>query len=615
MTCGDTSSDCMAVPMGSWICPAGMDECAACCWPFSEAYDFYETNDPGHRCCWVGIRSLADSCYTDEGTGELGGEAREGRWCGYGCAGTEGDKAAGPNACDDRYLADMSDEYGGPRWLLPDETADRFRDARGMIHDLRSDEYHPIPPVVNYRRGACWTNGGVEALGIDACRCLGRYRPIVYSGDYPGLGCGEGHPINSPIPDHEEMPDTHFRGGYGWPPRAVGGCINSGQLASTYNWCRQYESCRLAEGVRDVRVVALGRTEGGLAGIAEGLLTPAFMSAKACTANVLVYLLAYTGRDSPCGTSVWNESGHTQSHYMTDTRYRDLYSRLRLYAPTDRPVYAIAVDPDDPADGLMRNKVLRFVQTRPFGDLNFEHLDSLVYGGPGGGQGNGGLSKYARYWEAEPDSEGLTVDGAYTPYGNCRLQQSGLPVIATMRIMRVLYYAVVIPEALTPDYRPANEHRLVEPHIELQIIVQTVTDVRFADAEPTWLQEWRRPTDPKRLRHLELKETMDNRGYQSYTVVDQFGNEGVDTIEYRDSDDRLLTPPLVVEWRGHLGRHGPPALNCIEQRDMIGNMPTVHLAERWENGKVVSGLPMFAETRSEEPSGVFQGHMLIGFGP
>lgn len=631
MACGDTTSDCMMTPLGSWSCGEGAAECAACCWPFSAQYDFPETNDPGHLCCWAGIHNEESGCL-EEVSGELSGEAREGRWCGYGCSGWPGSKAAGYTSSDDTYLAAMSDDGpvraddveepgGGNRWLEPATEYPSHRDAAGMIHDLRSNEYHPVGQNTIYRRGACWTNGGVECFGIDACRCLGRYRPNTYSGD--GFGCGVGVAVNDPIQASDHIPDTQFRAGYGWPPRHQGGCVNNGQLG-TYYWCRQYQSCRRADDhVEDVRVQVVPPIIGGLSQIVEGMMAPAFLSSKCVTANALAYLVAETGRDSACGTSQWETSNHQMTYYLDQTQERDKYRELVLVTrthPWGKP--RLAVDPNHPADAEFKNKILAFVDsTREFGDLKFDRLDAVP--------GNANLSNYRRYYDG--GDGGTVMSGDNSPYGACRLTQSKIPLIATLRVLKIIYHALVVPESLTPDYRQASPERTIEPHIEFQIAIQVVTDVEFdlpdpgeegPPAPPTWMQSWRPADDPKRVRHLTLNRTTDSRGYVLYSVDDQLGNRGVDTIEYLDTDGRQVTPPMLVEWQGHLGGHGEKDRRCTDQRVGIGLAPLAHPDEGlnyWWNalhgrGRSVGGWPTFAETRPDKPMGPYEGYVGVRFG-
>lgn len=559
MPCEWTTGQCLA------LAPQG--EVPVCCPPFSVEYGFEPTDTNGrHPGCWIGIVS--------EGQSE-DGEIREGRWCGWGCAGSAGDDAN----CDDTLLTHMGNSLDGRRWLAPveDSLVSSGRDARGIYHDLRSNEYRAMPPAAtHWYRGTCWYNDGRECFGPDVCACWAKGDRVVPPGE---AHCQPDEiPIGQPL--HCILPDSVYRSGYSWPPSAyVPGGSNSLLMGSYY--CRRFTDSRAGDDHRS-RVTLGTSYVGDTRGVIEGILPPIGANMTQCHPNILIYCAANCEHPPvDCETSIWYIRGSDGYYNLDQSRQR--FNELWLHYDDPR----IGIDEDatelQQASADIKNRVLEAITMRNFDDIRFDRLDhqQLIYG-------NAGLGYYERRWEGRYE---LT-----DAYGACRLAQSGCPVECRLFITRIVVLAHVVLEHLRPTMLDA-ETRQYEPHVRFLIFAELETEARLNGS--CSLTRWDGQVIPLSLDGLIVQPP------------------GTDWIVFRDSRNRMLKPPPSVEWRGFLGGHSRPYSSWYYRGycDPAGVTDVCEQVVEMFQDVPIYGWPVRVDQDQDHPWGIYRGSVTIGLRP
>lgn len=590
---------------------------------YPELYNFNRADTGNRQCCYVGIWNQSGRTCT--GTDRFN-EQSDGRYCGFGC-----------ERCSDRDEGlDQYEFLDGARWLMPSQVSgQRPWDARGMIHDLRSNQYHPIPGRIVYERGTCWQNDGLECFGADACACFGANTidPIVEN--------GECSPVGSPLPGL--LPDEFFRTGYHWPPNSVEG---SGQGNEIWH-CRKFGETRLpaAAGGGHVRstVIVDPTHSGGMDGVTERLMDPALLSSNVCQSDRLAHCTGRFAPGSPCYLNSahgvcteHNTPEHCGDQYHDSAGRNGLFDHLKI----DRDNTAHIVGSDDGYSQLAgptaawKNAILDIVKTVEFPlepeeggaerTISFgalDHQEGLrIY------PSNSAIGWFQREWF------GTAVTAVKVPNGSGtgRLRQAGCLFDYSTFITRVK----IVCRLILQQHRhvnPDDTRKYIYPLARLHIIA--LTSIRIGnlhrptergvdvgcgfvssrDGEPVDLDvrnEWMGEGFSNVLYGLARQQPPVDPGlFEPEIGVADYG----ESFMFFNSDGQQFIPSPFVEWRGFLGGHSKPTSE--DQREGIGTgLSCTRIAEL---RLAVPGWPTHVDTPGgadgDDPAGVYGGHVVVEF--
>lgn len=535
------------------------EDVPVCCDPFAELFGFSEVSTAGrHNGCFVGIRNQGEA---------IDGEVRDGRWCGWGCAGSEGDRFP----CDDHHMLKMADPRDGKRWLRPHPNRPSV-DARGVLHDLRSNQPHLVSRETHFQRGACWYNDGRECFGPDVCSCFRKTIRVPPDEHEP---CPGGEMPGEPLTGILE--DEVYRGGFGWPPDPVRqGSASNSQGDGWY--CRRFNDTRRGSD-RVTSVVLAAESFGGIPNVIEPMLAPIFASTTTCNGNALNHCFGQIEQpaDPQCGTALWE----TRRGFYSESVARDRFDALVVRLNDTSIGTCDAVDEVVEASASFKSRVLRFVREHDFPDDPFARLDHLAVQ-----HGNSGLGRFRKRWDGNVEVPGV--------FGRCRLHQTGCQVDVVCRLQRVeMTCILVLPPSrstiLTRDiFRIATE-----PHVRFQIVAVCAFEASLP--EPCFLlNTWRPLNDPLRIRPLVL---------DGLRVRDD-----LDSIEFVDGSDRPFVPTEVTEWRGFLGDHSDPP--AYQLRTNFASCEELADAFRAFD---VHGWPVALDSRPDDPVHSYAGKVTLGF--
>lgn len=602
---------------------------------FSDLYRFVPTDTHRHQCCFVAVRNT-----TGRGCGDLT-ELNDGLDCGYGC-----------RMCDDLKLDMMVDYLDGKRWLRAEQRGQqRYWDARGLIHDLRSNEYHPIPGSIMYERGSCWENEGRECFQEDACVCFGANVP-----EYPGfksaagtdpddaLNCSEAHEAGDPIGGL--FPDPVFRTGYRWPPGTMAGMVGSNRQGMEQLYCRKFQDTRFpfdAGGGHDfTRVLVSPTKSGGLSGFTEPMFDPILLSSNACNTDRMVGCTARMATQSPCvGHSAWDELLATNpdaspalSFYNQDQPSRARFNYLSING--DNTVHIRGAEDTEGLAGptaKWKNTVLEMIRTGAFQfndpdfgirTLNFDRLDhqhSLQQGG------NLFVGVYRREW----DAEGVFPVDVPNGSGTGRLRMSG----CLFDYKTVLTHVKIECRLILPQVKEWGDYYYIEPLARIHIIGVVsvlVSNVRSGQIErgievPCGVDSWHTGRD---RHHVYLD--VHNRMVEGGSIPEIWASERLrqedgrldppkgsrwdqdESLMFFDSDGKQFLPGRFVEWRGMLGGHSNPSAEHQRFRLEYGGGSCGLVVERFNGHSItIPGWPTHTESNPDDPQQVYGGHIKLEF--
>lgn len=564
MPCESSTGQCLSGPPPNGAC-TGADECPVCCPPFTEVYGFNAVDTFGkHPGCFVGLWSNGQSVI---------GEAREGRWCGLGCSGSAGDVAA----CDDSRLGVYADATDGRRFLRPNMARPPNRDARGLHHDVVSQDYHPVPAVTNWQRGTCWWNDGRECfVDTDVCACWARgdFVPNETGMCWPGA-----HAVGEAL--SHILPDTMVRIGHEWAPDFAPG--NTNEITGQAFYCRKFADTRLGS-ERTSLVTLAAPSFGRVHELAEGMLAPAGLSFSSCVGNILVRCSATIERppgDHPCLTSIWYTRG---PGWYNEHGSRDRFAELCLdFSDPPRVELCPEATPQATALANLKNSVLDTIATESFDGRRFDRIDHEL-----NLRGNVAMGRYERTWS---DPAGVLVPNVFGP---CRLAKAGCPVEATLHLTFVGVFAFVHLFYLRTGMG-ASSLRWVEPYIKLLIVAGLETRVALPDE--CALETWDGRSIPLALNGLNVQP------------------EGLDWIEFMDREGRSMQqPPLVVEWRGSIDGHSRPRSMDFRRRLDLQTEPVLcdAVADLIQHVPV-TGLPSAADSQPDSPNTLYGGQVKVSY--
>jgi len=494
-------------------------------------------------------------------------------------------------------LQRFGDLTNGSRWLKPDIGADS-RDARGLYHDLRSNESHLVPELVRYRRGTCWDNFGLECFGWNVCSCYADNAANVVPSGTPAT-CGEGVTVGFPV--HGLMPDQVFTQGHRWPLRSSG----ADTLFGDGIHCRKFTDT--IEPDRNTHKVEALATE------IDEMLQPMFLHSSGrqgaevhkggCVSN---YMVPYAARvtTSECVGSFARGNTDPERHYNAGFS-RARFDRLEVRENTTRlrEESDVATDIDLPTVRA-KNVILDFVRGHTFdaGDgttVNFEQLDHQY-----AAVGRDALGAYWRQWDGDDQSadQRPVVPGIFGP---CFLKHSRIPVVCELRIRFVRMTISLVLHRLFHERRFAVDTETCEPHARCRIQV-LASVVATLPSGATLTRSWLPVGHEDRTTALAVEN--DPRGMPS-VVPD------IDEIVYVNPDSQRLRSLLRTEWLGFLGYHSnPSSKDQVRDVDYLApiNDQAQDLANKLSRFRVPAW-PYDVDGAFGPGDQVYEGRMTIGF--
>ena len=519
MSCEETTGHCIVeLPEGTF---------SVCCPPLFDGPGEASGTPGNNPECWVGLPGS-----TSSGLGEL----REILGCDTGCI---------PCRDEPSLLMDMADSLHGSRWLAPNDRVIGSRDARGLLHDLRSGEGHLVPTAIVYRRGTCWSNDGRECFDHNVCTCWG-VNEVSSSPPVGSVLCDDGTAVGGELKGL--FADRFFYVGNRWPFRNAGQTVVGGQGV----YCRKFpDSLDRLSPDRDHLVAA---SAPALFGVPD----PIFLHTggpddeirrPACSTNYFVPCTAFNqGGVCPGAFSNVQPGPDPQPppvYYNDGGTSRRRFDRLRILKNTaqlrdDSPLFPLA----DKSQIAARNRILDLVAGSGFGVdgglcqpggtdprcIDFQQLDYQLPA-----LGNSAVGSYWRVWSARhlPIEDRPEVPGVF---GVCELEQSGCLVDCTLRVDFILFQVQLYAHRLQDDAN-INRPKFVDPHARARILVECSVEASFrnSDAPCVLSRPWRDVLDP------------------GHTVVLGFRNPGADAL----SRDTFIAQCLDAEFQACLDT--PPA--------------------------------------------------------
>ena len=512
----------------------------------------------GHGGCYTGIPDIVD-----HGQGNAMG-------CDVGCA-----------PCMDNPLRFFRDANipDGKRWLRALEIP-TARDARGVIHDVRANERHPVGKAISLQSAPSWKNGGTECWGESVCYAWPSPNHFCWKEyDYLPCQCADGEDLAEEISSDRLIPDTLSFGGY-----VLGGDI----------YCRKFWQAN----DRDLNLAA---AEYGI----PGFLAPirrrsstfdAEYGYAACVPNILT---PCTGKvvGSECESGLDNLYGGGPTHYMENEGVRNSFNYLRLFYEDVR------IDREGP-EYEIANQALALMTTTTFSDgsqqgVNFDQLDHR------NDDGNGWVGFWSRGFNYPGEPQYYTnPEALVATFENCRLRAHGCEVVVKVYIARVSVSVLLVPETLTD--RPETSLDPAVRHVEIDARARIDIDL-FVYAQATG-------DCP-----VNISNTVDVRG-SANTLPTADG----DWIQYQTNNGVRFRPPLRVRWEGFLGGHSRPSTarlldltaygtNDQECTWFTGNVNWHESGASERRGLYIPGWPYAAGSTPDDPATVYQGGLVCTF--
>ncbi len=493
---------------------------------------------------------------------------------------------------DPTTLQGAGDTVNGSRWLRPDADEVLSVDARGMHHDLRSNEAHLVPANVIYQRGTCWDNDGFECFGWNVCSCYGDNAADVEPRGDP-RSCGPGVLVGYPVKGL--MPDQVFTQGHRWPLRSSGGVVLFGEGIH----CRKFTDTLAPE--PKTHTVAASATA------VDDMLDPIFLHSSGrfgadihkgtCSSSYFVPLAAKVAASTCPGSYAGGD------YYNYDPASRSKFDMLLIKDITARlrEESDIAVHIDLPTVRA-KNRILEFARTHTFDDgdrgLNFEQLDHYYR------DSDSALGVYRRTWNGSD----LPVDQRPTIpdiFGACFLKYSRIPVTCSLHIRMVRMTVSLVPHRLIREHRFASSTEVCEPHARCRIQVLCTVAASIPGGS-TLSQSWLPEGHPNR--NVELSITNDLMSMPRVAP-------NLDEIVYVDQNGQHLKSLLRTEWWGFLGYHSEPSTRdqsfAMPWGSTIAQQATL-LAMMIDRLKVPAW-PYDAEGSFGPGDNVYEGDVTIGF--
>lgn len=407
---------------------------------------------------------------------------------------------------------------GGSRYLRPKETGSN-RDARGLLHDFRTAEPHPIPGAIDLERAPCSDNFGEECWGYDICEC------------HPGPD-----PTCLPPPDNPDGP-CQCEGGEAMGQPMLGYHPDCGGYLSA-EWTSLMVQCRLVHQHGPLLVHASAGRMFQTALVRDGLSGCSGDALIECTSDV-------RGSDCPSGY-IFSQEPPPQWYndgicHRTVFNWADvIFNITEIRTDIERPkLERTLVD--------AKNAVLSFIATDPlFPDG--KRLDRVDLNPAGTGYWRRGAGTPV---ETPCDDPSLLV--AYT-YPESYLRYSGCHVFAELILLSAMIEFVIDAKKVNRRRPQTNMwDREVYPHVRARITAECGIRARFMDEKDdcVLVRSWLPKDHPEHSRMLTIEPSC--RGFPKVEPP-------IDEIIYVDAQGRRAVPPRLVRWMGYHGDLGikPP---------------------------------------------------------
>lgn len=566
MPCESSVGQCLE-PMGN------TEGLTVCCDPYATSFAFPKVDTFGRDGCFIEIHNE---------TNDFEFEKAHGRWCGFGCTGSSGDLSP----CSDNPIGDHAALMNGQRWLAaPRDGSAAARDARGLLHDLRSNEYHRVGSRIAYEHAPCYLADGQECLSADSCQCWGDNTTWRFGTCESDPSIGVGGLLPGP------QPSGQLRIGYRWPPDSP---IDITSLNGQNIWyCRRFADTRLFGNTSVPHLETMAPTVGG-GGVVEPLLGPILINDNDCAPNYLIYCAAVVpSAQGECETSMRAELTRRGVDPQVTPSYYDGPAQHRYDAITVTPINPGLALPDNAdariaASVALKNRILAWVWGRTIGGISFDRLDHQRIR-----FGNGALGSYQR--RVDGISEPIMPVHGRTVMGNCAIEGHIVARSVSMDA-QIVIEALKIAEVLGEQLR-----RWAEPHVRFIAVIETAIEV--IPAQCVVSRMWHPDGD--------LEYRVDNGPREP--IVDP----PVDSIEWFDDSDRPVYIPSVVEWRGLIGGASIPSSRDL--RIELATGPSADKCEAIARRFSSSEAPLVVKawpSRNDEPrETVYTGAVRLGFVP
>lgn len=456
----------------------------------------------------------------------------------------------------------------GRRWLRPSILHDG-RDATGRLHDLRTGEPHRVPVQVTYDKAPCFDMDGHECYGDPQ----GEHEPgLCRCDDLSGCGLDsprcEGAPSGGPCGGLH--PDRFTYKGHSW----TGG--------AQHFTCREtFESAGSARWLDPVRLF------GG------PLFQAAFVRSdnrsQHCTSNRMS-LCGGVSYGSECvePPPFAGEYYIGEDHQAFNFCWIDFLG-LGLSNPA-------GVGPSSRVARRIKHDALQRLQQLP----GLNQLDYRPFvGGPNAGN-NAIIDRWGRTWGLGLPPEDWRVQGHVATFPNCRLRQSGCPVVVTVFIRWAsIEMSLVAHRTINRD----EDRNLIEPRLwpSARVRVYLELGIHAETLGPC-----------VRTRHGEqvALEVVNDPAYVNPPVVTPIGS---DSIVYLDADGTEFIPPLVADWWGYHGEFGAVPWEPVEYDENMNTTTKCCQLGYHLDGIQIRGWPTASASNPANPATLYLGSVKLGF--
>lgn len=570
---------CEGTPVGHCM----HSDLSICCFPDVFGPPDWPPVDTWHR----------DRCFVGFGT-----EFEYGQYdmvgCGLGCAQC-------PDWPDD--LVKAGDTSEGQRWLAPHPRMPA-RDAYGYLHDLQAGQIWPVPQTVNYLRGTCLDNFGLECFGSNVCYCYGDNQEAdttpVQVGDQSQ--CPFGVDVLDPVVGL--YPDQFASIGMGWRLDPV---VGFSTITRDQQYCRMFQDS--LNGAPNHHIHAAAE-------IYDGMLLPVFIRTVLhdgphkrghCTSNALIVCTARVEQGPyECNGFGWghyfgDEWIEPPDYYNSDES-RQRYAEIRLLSnsiglATEGETIQAADKPTLEA----RNTVLELVRQNPFVNPSMDRLDSEhVQAG-----NNAYLNNWSREWVAPSWEDSPIVEGMLD---RCYMLYAGNPVDVQVRVSRVRYAMNLVMQHMIDMPSTSHESHRVVPHARVRVVVHLRwRAICFGACR--LIQRWLPEDHPDYIIDLAIRNPSTDNELPRV-------EPDVDTIIYQDVAGNVIRPFASVEWWGFLGRHSMPNIFHVDRPVDATTTPTycTQVADALTDLEIPAW-PYRAQSMPEDPASMYTGRLRVSFAP
>lgn len=487
----------------------------------------------------------------------------EGQLCGCCCE-------IGCESCTEESAGTGQAWVDGQRWLRPAAVRDG-RDARGLLHDLKTNEPHRVPVQVTYDKAPCFDMDGHECYGdIQSPHEQGLCRCDDLS------GCGEGDPRCAGVPAGGVCgglhPDRFTYKGHTW----TGG--------AEHFRCREtFESAGSARWFDPVRLFG------------NPLYQAAFVRSDNrsyhCTSN----------RMSLCGGVSYGSEcveppPHPGEYYIGEDH------QAFSFCTIDYDNVTLAIPPGlGPSSVVVRQlKALAIQRVTALPGLN--QLDYRPFlDGPRVGN-NSIVDRWGRTWGFGLSPDDWRAQGNVATFNNCKLRQSGCPVRVELFVRFAAVEMSLVAHRTINRGGPPNRS-LIEPRLWPSVRIRLYAELGIH-------AELIGPCVRSRHGESVALEVVNDPAYVQPPVVSPIG---ADSIVFLDDAGTEFIPPVVADWWGYHGEFGAIPWEPVEYNENENTTAKCCQLGYYLHGTEVRGWPTASDSQPEAPASLYLGKVTLGF--